>query len=138
MTDTTNASLAPRCGLGGFDAYRIALSFYRELRVATRGRRGHVVDQVHRAAESVVLNVAEAHPTTGADRARGLPRAEAVAPRRRSLTLRSPRRRRPRIARRTVASFHRLRRPADGGNEVRCGPMPTPRSPTHWCYVPVS
>ena len=70
MTDTTNASPTPRYGLGGFDAYRNALAFYRELRVATRGRRGHVVDQLHRAAESVVLNVAEAHPTTGADRAR--------------------------------------------------------------------
>jgi four helix bundle protein len=64
------SSATPRCGLGGFDAYRNALCFYRELRAATRGRRGHVVDQVHRAAESVVLNIAEAHPTTGADRAR--------------------------------------------------------------------
>ncbi len=59
-----------RLGLYGFDAYRVALSFYRELRTATRGRRGHVVEQGNKAAESVVLNVAEAHPTTGADRAR--------------------------------------------------------------------
>jgi len=59
-----------RFGLGGFDAYRNAVSFYRDLRDATRNRRGHVVEQVQKAAESVVLNVAEAYPTMGADRAR--------------------------------------------------------------------
>ncbi len=59
-----------RVGLYGFDAYQVALTFYRKLRAATRGLRGHVVEQGHRAAESVVLNVAEAHPTSGADRAR--------------------------------------------------------------------
>lgn len=57
-------------GLAGLDAYRIAVEFYRLLRQATRGRRGHVVDQLHRAAESIVLNVAEAYPAIGADRAR--------------------------------------------------------------------
>ena len=57
-------------GLAGFDAYQVALTFYKELRAATLGRRGHVVEQGKRAAESVCLNVAEAHPTTGADRAR--------------------------------------------------------------------
>ena len=61
---------AARHGLAGFDAYRNALWFYRAARAATRGRHGHVVDQLLRAAESVALNVAEAHPTTGADRAR--------------------------------------------------------------------
>jgi four helix bundle protein len=57
-------------GLAGLDAYRVAVEFYRQLRQATRGRRGHVVEQLHRAAESVVLNVAEAYPAVGADRAR--------------------------------------------------------------------
>jgi four helix bundle protein len=52
------------------DAYRIGLEFYRKLRAATRTLRGHVVEQANRAAESVVLNVAEAHPTLGRDRAR--------------------------------------------------------------------
>jgi four helix bundle protein len=57
-------------GLHRLDAYRVAVEFYRLLRTATRGRRGHVVEQLWRAAESVVLNVAEAYPATGADRAR--------------------------------------------------------------------
>ena len=64
------SSGAVRYGLAGFDAYQNALGFYREVRAATRNLRGHVVDQLRRAAESVALNVAEAHPTTGADRAR--------------------------------------------------------------------
>ena len=59
-----------RSGLWGLDAYRVGIEFYRRLRRALRTRRGHVVDQVMRAAESVVLNVAEAHPTEGADRRR--------------------------------------------------------------------
>jgi four helix bundle protein len=59
-----------RAGIEGLDAYRVAVEFYRLLRQATRGRRGHVVDQLQRAAESVVLNVAEAYPAVGADRAR--------------------------------------------------------------------
>ena len=68
---TTPASLSvSKVGLAGLDAYQVAVDFYRELRRATRGRRGHVVEQIHRAAESVVLNVAEAHPTSGRDRAR--------------------------------------------------------------------
>jgi four helix bundle protein len=57
-------------GLAGLDAYRIAVEFYGQLRRSTRGRRGQVVDQLHRAAESIVLNVAEAYPAVGADRAR--------------------------------------------------------------------
>jgi four helix bundle protein len=68
--DQTQPGPKSRFGLEGFDAYQVALSFYREFRAATRGRRGHVVEQGNKAAESVVLNVAEAHPTTGADRAR--------------------------------------------------------------------
>ena len=61
---------APRSGLPGLDAYRVAVEFYRLLRQSTRGRRGHVTDQLLRAAESIVLNVAEAYPAAGADRAR--------------------------------------------------------------------
>ena len=71
MTTTAPASSSARkVGLAGLDAYQVAVAFYREVRTATRGRRGHVVDQILKAAESVVLNVAEAHPTTGRDRAR--------------------------------------------------------------------
>lgn len=65
-----SAARAMAYGLAGFDAYNNAVQFYRELRAALRERRGHVVEQVFRAAESVVLNVAEGHPTTGKDRAR--------------------------------------------------------------------
>ena len=66
----SKSSTAPKSGLEGLDAYRVAIEFYRLLRQATRGRRGHVVEQLWRAAESVVLNVAEAYPAIGADRAR--------------------------------------------------------------------
>ena len=60
-----------KSGLAGLDAYRVALEFYQQVRGATRGRRGHVVEQLCRAAESVVLNVAEAYPAVGADRRSG-------------------------------------------------------------------
>ena len=74
MTETSTANTpetkTARSGLEGLDVYRVAVEFYRRLRQATRGRRGHVVEQLHRAAESVVLNVAEAYPAVGADRAR--------------------------------------------------------------------
>jgi len=68
--DEKAAAGGRRFGLQGFDAYGNAIRFYRGVCHATRGRRGHVVDQLRRAAESVALNVAEAYPTTGADRAR--------------------------------------------------------------------
>jgi four helix bundle protein len=71
MTDANvTRSNVPRSGLASLDAYRVALEFCRLLCQATRNLRGHLVDQAQRAAESVVLNVAEAYPTTGADRAR--------------------------------------------------------------------
>ena len=60
----------PTAGIQSLDAYRVAVEFYRLLRQYTRGRRGHVIDQSYRAAESVVLNIAEAYPMPGADRAR--------------------------------------------------------------------
>jgi four helix bundle protein len=60
----------PKVGIEGLDAYRVAVDFYRLLRQSTRGRRGHVIDQSYRAAESVILNIAEAYPMPGADRAR--------------------------------------------------------------------
>src|SRR5262245_47716848 len=66
-------------GLAGFDAYQLALEFYRQVRKALRGRRGNVVDQLTDAAESVVLNVAEAYPTVGADRTRRFRIAENEA-----------------------------------------------------------
>jgi four helix bundle protein len=47
------------------------LEFYRLLRQALHGKpRTKVVTQIEDAARSVVLNVAEAHPAVGADRAR--------------------------------------------------------------------
>ena len=60
----------PRAGIEGLDVYRVAVEFYRLLRQSTRGRRGHAIDQSYRAAESVILNIAEAYPMPGADRAR--------------------------------------------------------------------
>ena len=60
----------PRAGIEGLDVYRVAVQFYRQLRQSTRGRRGHALDQACRAAESVVLNIAEAYPMSGPDRAR--------------------------------------------------------------------
>ena len=58
-------------GLAGFDAYTNALSIYRSVVVlGKRLPKGHVIDQLTRASESVALNVAEAHPAIGADRAR--------------------------------------------------------------------
>jgi four helix bundle protein len=66
-----NTDSKPRAGLAGLHAYQVALEFYRGVLAATRHKlRGHIVEQLTRAAESVVLNIAEAHPTTGADRAR--------------------------------------------------------------------
>src|SRR3954464_1768842 len=70
MTDLKLAPASPRFGLHAFHAYRVAMEFYRELAPALANLRGHVVDQLRRAAESVVLNVAEAHPTFGADQKR--------------------------------------------------------------------
>ena len=65
MDETKEATVpettAARSGLPGLDAYRVAVEFYRHLRQGTRGRRGHVVEQLLRAAESIVLNVAEAY-----------------------------------------------------------------------------
>ena len=67
---TTCSAPKPTAGIQGLDAYRVAVEFYRLLRQSTRGRRGHVIDQSYRAAESVILNIAEAYPMPGADRAR--------------------------------------------------------------------
>ena len=68
---TRSPESRPAVGLRGLHVYRAALDYYRALVAATRGLpRGHVVDQALRAAESTVLNIAEAHPATGADRAR--------------------------------------------------------------------
>ena len=71
VQDTATCSTPKlRAGIEGLDVYRVAVEFYRLLRQSTRGRRGHVIDQSYRAAESVVLNIAEAYPMPGADRAR--------------------------------------------------------------------
>jgi four helix bundle protein len=71
MQDTaTSSTPRTRAGVEGLDVYRVTAEFYRLLRQSTRGRRGYVVDQSYHAAESVVLNIAEAYPMSGADRAR--------------------------------------------------------------------
>jgi four helix bundle protein len=70
QASSSNPTPKPRTGVEGLDAYRVAVEFYRLLRESTRGRRGHIIDQSYRAAESVVLNIAEAYPIPGADRAR--------------------------------------------------------------------
>ena len=71
MQDAATCSTPkPRAGIEGLDVYRVAVEFYRLLRQSTRGRRGHAIDQSYRAAESVVLDIAEAYPMSGADRAR--------------------------------------------------------------------
>src|SRR5436305_10416795 len=58
-------------GLAKLDVYTVSLDFYRSVIAAMpKLPRGHVTDQLRRAAESVVLNVAEAYPAIGADRAR--------------------------------------------------------------------
>ena len=55
-------------GLLGLDVFNVAVELgdliYR------LGLRGSMRDQLVRASESVVLNISEAHPASGADRAR--------------------------------------------------------------------
>ena len=66
MQDTATCSTPkPRTGIEGLDVYSVAIEFYRLLRQSTRGRRGHTIDRSYRAAESVVLNIAETYPITG-------------------------------------------------------------------------
>ncbi len=67
---TNGLAQKQKAGIQGFDVYRVAVEFYQLLRESTRGRRGHVIDQSYRAAESVILNIAEAYPMSGLDRAR--------------------------------------------------------------------
>ena len=55
-------------GLEGLDVYRVALEFAEQ--IYALGLKGSIRDQLTRASESVVLNIAEAHPATGAERAR--------------------------------------------------------------------
>jgi four helix bundle protein len=58
-------------GRVGLHVYRVALDFYRLVFRATKGRiQNERVDQLVRAAESVIRNIGEGHPTVGADRAR--------------------------------------------------------------------
>lgn len=59
-----------KAGLEGLDAYRVALEFYRLVLASQSKANSHVTRQLTKAAESVVLNVAEAYPALGADRAR--------------------------------------------------------------------
>jgi len=74
MTTTRTINPPPTgqlAGLKGLHAYQVALELYRQFNAALKNTgRDHLSTQLLRAAESVVLNVAEAHPTVGADRAR--------------------------------------------------------------------
>jgi len=56
-------------GLEGLDAFQVALQLAEE--VYALGLKGSIRDQLTRSSESVVLNIAEAHPATGQDRIRG-------------------------------------------------------------------
>jgi four helix bundle protein len=70
QTSTSSAS-SPQAGLKGLHAYQVALAFYRQCLAATRNlSRSHPSRQLLKAAEAVALNIAEAYPTFGADRAR--------------------------------------------------------------------
>ena len=57
-----------RHGLHSLDVYRVSLEFYR--RISGLGLVGHAARHLSDAAESTVLNIAEAHRAKGADRAR--------------------------------------------------------------------
>jgi four helix bundle protein len=67
----TPTASTPQGGLQGLHAYQVGLAFYRLcLSVTRRLPRSHPSRQLLKAAESTVLNIAEAYPTVGADRAR--------------------------------------------------------------------
>jgi len=69
-TPTPLAS-SPQAGLKGLHAYQVALALYAHCLAVTRKlSRSHPSRQLVKAAESVVLNIAEAYPTFGPDRAR--------------------------------------------------------------------
>ena len=58
-------------GLAGFDVYQVSRQLYRKLVAALDGvQRSHAARHALDAAESALLNVAEAHPALGADKAR--------------------------------------------------------------------
>lgn len=56
-------------GLLGLDVMQVALELADA--VNELGLKGNIRDQLTRASESVVLNIAESHPTIGADRRKG-------------------------------------------------------------------
>src|SRR5262245_40289786 len=70
MFTPANANREARFGLATFDAYNVAIRFYREVCAAAQSLRGNVVDHLLASAESVALNVGEAHPAIGPERAR--------------------------------------------------------------------
>jgi four helix bundle protein len=68
---STRSASSPRAGLKGLHGYQVALEFYRLcLSVTRKLPRSHASRQLLKAAESSILNIAEAYPTFGADRAR--------------------------------------------------------------------
>ena len=71
MKNTSQTQTPTTGGLRGLHAYQVSLEFYRQLTAALQtAARSHVTNQVTRASESVVLNIGEAYPATGNDRAR--------------------------------------------------------------------
>ncbi len=69
--DPTVPKPAPKAGLEGFDAYRVARDFFRLVLQATAQLpRSRGLQQLLDAAEAVMRNVGEAHAVLGADRAR--------------------------------------------------------------------
>src|SRR5262249_587427 len=62
MADSTVPKRA--AGLAGFDAYNLALELYRRVLAVTRGGvQAERIDQLTRAAEAVIRNIGEGHPT---------------------------------------------------------------------------
>lgn len=64
----TSTAVEKKLGLMGLDAFNVAVEL-ADL-IYRLGLRGSMRDQLVRASESVVLNISEAHPASGADRAR--------------------------------------------------------------------
>lgn len=66
----TNVGATKRapCGLMGLEVFHVAVELCDA--IYRLGLKGNMRDQLTRASESVVLNISEAHPAKGLDRAR--------------------------------------------------------------------
>ena len=68
FVDGTGRFGMKKVGLMGLDAFNVAVELADK--VHGLGLKGSIRDQIVRGSESVVLNISEAHPASGADRAR--------------------------------------------------------------------